>query len=106
MEDVVVSDIVRAEVAGQREILNLCQQLGLIPADDDGPTCSDCGSKLYLGVESGAIDGYVWRCGGYLRREKKKAQRCTKRVSIRVGTIFEVRIKVNSSNKIASFLEV
>jgi hypothetical protein len=85
---VVVADILRAEFEGKRAVLDLCQRLRLIAGDNEGPVCDQCGTTMPLGVEAEAIDGFVWRCNGYVRPNKKKAYRCRKKLSIRTGTVF------------------
>ena len=71
-----------------RSVLNLCQRLGLLPGDLNGPACPHCGTKMYLGVYTRAADGYSWRCGGSYLNSSKKRVKCKSCVSLRTGTIF------------------
>jgi hypothetical protein len=86
-----VIDILAKQFEGKRALLSFCQLLSLIPADNDGPICVNCGNKMPLGTDSNSnsADGYIWRCNGYVRKSKKRAKRCRGKRSIRFETIFQ-----------------
>jgi hypothetical protein len=84
-----VVDILAKEFEGQRAMLTFCQLLCLIPSDNNGPICTECETRMPLGIDSNSADGYIWRCNGYVRKSKKRAKRCREVRSIRFGTIFE-----------------
>lgn len=91
-QDIVVMDILATQFQGANAVIQLCQRLRLIPTV--APTCNNCGSMMALGGDSTGIDGFTWRCNGTIHipagnKKAAKSTRCTRRVSIRIGTIFE-----------------
>lgn len=97
---IVAKDIIKLELMDEhrigvnedeqsRYVLNLCQELGLIRKDNDGPNCNTCGETMKLCVLLSNSDKYLWRCRKTYTNSSKKRVKCSSWRSIRANTIFE-----------------